>query len=119
MFSVFWKYSFLSPAIVVLDVSVLAKPSNPCCCSLSLPYFLRIPDYMQNLSEKYFRTSWRVQGVSPARTSEFEILAQRRAALFDCAMPCVRSSPEKSILNNAAQVKRQSQTQIPGENPKL
>lgn len=39
--------------------------------------------------------------------------------LYLTAIPCVRSNPEKSILNSAAQVKRQTQTQIPGENPKV
>lgn len=33
---------------------------------------------MQNLSDEHFRASWHIQVVSPARTSEFEILAQRR-----------------------------------------
>jgi len=37
------------------------------------PYidFFKIPDFMQSLSEKHFRTAWQIQGVSPAKTSEF------------------------------------------------
>lgn len=33
--------------------------------------FFFLPDFMQNLSEKHFRATWHVQGVSPAKTSEF------------------------------------------------
>lgn len=78
------------------------------------------PDCMQNFHEKYFRT--KIFGMRPhiqQRQMHFEILTWRRAALFDCAMPYVRSSPEKSTMNSAAQLKRGSQIEIRGENPKL
>lgn len=119
-FSMFSGTAVFPPAIEALDVSVRAKSSNPCCCLLSLSLFFFFK--FQIVCKIFLRNILGLHGMFRVclqqRQVNFEILTWR-AALFDCAMPCVRSSPEKSIVNSAAQVKRQFQTEIPGQNPKL